>query len=260
MYDLAKDVSREAVTLMERFWPGPLTLILSAKDIVPRIVTGGLDTVALRMPSHNVARELCRTVTHGMVGPSANVSGRPSPTTAQHVFEDFNGKIDMILDAGPTQIGVESTVIDVTVSPPVILRYGGTTQEDLEAFIPGIQKATQQNQLKRSPGTRYRHYAPRARVMLMKDGDAAAYIHQLDISKGQGLTVGGVYHTKSFGEAGLPAGPNFHRYAESDYARQIFASLRALDRIGVDVILIEEVPEQGLGKAVMDRLRRAAEQ
>ena len=242
--ELAVQVPDVANTLVEKFWPGPLTLILKARDFVPRVVTGGLDTVAVRMPAHNVPRALIAALTHGMVGPSANLSGRPSPTSAQHVLEDFNGKIDMILDAGPTTIGLESTVIDVTVSPPAILRFGGVPKEEIEQAIGEVQSTRSAALERRSPGTRYRHYAPKARVVLIDERDANTYATLLAQCAERKLKIGEM---------------RILHFPAEEYARRIFDSLRQLDKAHVDIILVESVPDKGIGTAVMDRLRRAAD-
>jgi L-threonylcarbamoyladenylate synthase len=158
----------EVGTLLARtFWPGPLTLVAQRTDRVSDLITAGLDTVAVRMPNHPVALALIRRLGRGIVAPSANISGRPSPTTAQHVFEDLNGKIDVILDAGPTRIGIESTVLDITQDPPVILRKGGLAREAIETVIGPVRADVEGELGKRSPGNRYKHYAPRARVILV---------------------------------------------------------------------------------------------
>lgn len=259
IYELSPDVTEDALTLVKHFWPGPLTIILKASEFIPRIVTGGLDTVALRMPAHPVPRALSLKLTHGMVGPSANISGRPSPTTAQHVLDDFSGKIDFILDAGPAAIGVESTVVDATVSPPLILRAGGVPREELERVIPGVHAAKAHHHLRQSPGTRYRHYAPRARVVLVEEGSRDVFESLLHRCRGQHLNIGGIIHTAAWESLPEVSEIRLLRFPASEYPRRLFDSLRKLDRLGVDVIIVEAVPEHGIGAAVMDRLRRAAE-
>jgi len=171
-------VPPEAAVLARRFWPGPLTLVLPRKEEVPLITTGGLETVAVRVPDHPLALELIRRAGVPVAGPSANLSGRPSPTTAAHVLEDLQGKVDVIIDGGPTGLGVESTVLDLTASPPVLLRPGGVTWEALEEVLgkvtldPAIlAKEPVKEGPVRSPGMKYRHYAPKAKVYLVAGQD-----------------------------------------------------------------------------------------
>lgn len=258
LFELGQKVSATARSLAEAFWPGPLTLVVVSRNIVPSIVTAGLNTVAVRIPNHVVPRELIRTLRHGIVGPSANLSGRPSPTTAQHVFDDLNGKIEMILDAGPTTIGVESTVVDVTSHPPTILRFGGLTRERIEEIVGRVFTTEDIESLKRSPGTRHRHYATKARIVLIRENDIDGCRKQMRTFLDDRKKIGLIYHSDEFGvhEGGgavmkLP----FHL---EEYSAQIFAALRKMDALNVDVILVESVAESGLGKAIMDRLRRAS--
>src|SRR3989304_5735813 len=166
LIDLADEVPEKGQRLAKEFWPGPLTLVVKRTFLVPDIVTAGLDTVGIRMPDHPVALALIEEFEGGIVGPSANLSGRPSPTSAQHAMDDLKGRGDVVLNAGPTEIGIESTVLDVTVDPPVILRWGGLHKESLEDIIGPVRGAADVELLKRSPGTRHRHYAPRAPVVL----------------------------------------------------------------------------------------------
>lgn len=258
LHELAASVSLTAQKLAGNFFPGPLTLVVKRKPFVPDIVTAGLDTVAIRMPNHPVPVALIKALQRPLVGPSANLSGRPSPTTAQHVFNDLNGKIDVILDAGPTTLGVESTVVDTTTEPPTILRLGGLTIEQLEEVIGDIRLADSIEALKRSPGTRHRHYAPKARVIIIEQHNAAQAHETLVRLQNQGKIVGGLFHSIHLNNV---SEENFFLYLPSDmhaYSRQMFHTLRSLDEQGVDVILVEAVPETGLGRTIMDRLRRAA--
>lgn len=274
--DMLEGVARElpppARALMDAFWPGPLTLVLPRGPAVPAAVSAGLDTVAVRAPAHPVALALIRAAGRPLAAPSANRSGRPSPTRAEDVLEDLAGRIDAILDGGPTGIGVESTVVDVTVSPPVLLRPGGVPSEVLAAALPGLRRAEAGAGgdggagPARSPGMKYAHYAPRARVILVLGpaGRVAEAVRRRAESLAQeGRRVAilateetaGAYHAlgaraavQVLGSRGDPAGAG----------RRLFAALRDLDRLGAEVILAEGLPEAGLGEAVMDRLRRAA--
>jgi L-threonylcarbamoyladenylate synthase len=246
------------LTLARTFWPGPLTLVVQRTDHVSDLVTAGLDTVAVRMPNHPVALSLIRKLDRGIVAPSANISGRPSPTTAQHVYDDLNGRIDFILDAGATRIGVESTVLDITQTPPVILRKGGLSREAIEAVVGQIGSDANGEVLKRSPGNRYKHYSPRATVRLVKEGDGDGLSRILLDAENIPKKVGCILHSIS----GRPYGTNVVVRTVAPDVEQIshmlFDLLRELDKSGVDVIIVEEVQEKGLGTAVMDRLRRAS--
>jgi len=163
--------------------------------LVPDIVTAGLDTVGIRMPDHPVALALIEEFEGGIVGPSANLSGRPSPTSTSHVMDDLKGRVDIVLNAGPTEIGIESTVLDVTVDPPVILRSGGLHKESLEDIIGPVRFASEADLLKRSPGTRHRHYAPAAVVVLVEEGNVQEFMRKLQEFRQQGKAVGCIVHS-----------------------------------------------------------------
>lgn len=266
---LTGEIPENVWKLAERFWPGPLTMVLKASDIVPRVTTAGLDTVGIRMPSHRVALALIRESGVPIAAPSANLAGRPSPTTAEHVINDLAGKIDLVLDAGPTYVGVESTVVDLTKDPPIILRPGGTTYEELRGVLgrlslhPSVQ-ARREIYIERavSPGMKYRHYAPKAEVILI-EGNADAVVRKIrEVAE-------------EFGRKGKKVGilafdENRHEYKGAivkfmgsridlkKAAKRVFKLLRELDGEEVDVILAEGMPERGLGLAVMNRLRKAS--
>ncbi|MDR7482838.1 MAG: L-threonylcarbamoyladenylate synthase [Armatimonadota bacterium] len=261
---LAVAVPDVARLLMARCWPGPLTLVLPAAPQVPLATRGGLATVAVRMPAHPVALALIRTAGCPVAAPSANRSGRPSPTTAQHVLADLADVVDLVLDGGPTPVGVESTVLDLTTSPPSVLRPGGVAVETLRELIgqvalppPGAPV------LARAPGTRYRHYAPRARVVLVEgppDRPGQALAEAVRELWDRGLRVGVMVTAEH--AAAVPAGAVVRIMGSRDdpatMAARLFAQLRELDEAGLDAIVVEAVEERGLGRAVMDRLRRAA--
>jgi len=252
-------ISEKGLKLAKCFWPGPLTLVTEKKSIVPDIVTAGLETVAIRIPNHPVTLEMLKRFEGGVVGPSANISGRPSPTSAEHVCHDLEGKIDIVLDAGPTVIGMESTVIDVTVNPPAILRIGGLSREDIENTIGETRRTNAQELLRRSPGTRHRHYAPRARVILIQKNDLETFVQELNILKSEGNSVGSITYSKDLNDIEVT---KFHFILSSSveqYAQNIFKALRELDSFGVDCMLVESVEEHGIGAAVMDRLGKASE-
>ncbi|MCX7984722.1 MAG: L-threonylcarbamoyladenylate synthase [Bacteroidetes bacterium] len=256
----SKNLPPVAYKLAEYFWPGPLTLIVEANDKVPRVVTGGLDTVALRVPKQEFTLTVLREFGSGIVGPSANISGRPSPTLAAHVLQDFDGKIDLILDAGPTHVGVESTVLDITQKPPVILRLGGLARSELESVVGPVRIAQKgEHTQRRSPGTQYRHYAPRAAVYLVDEGNVEEleYCFHEQQRRGKKLTI--ITHSDVF-EGKRYCSMHYHLSNDLRmYARNLFSILRSADNEGCDVVLVESVrSEEGIGAAIMDRLRRAA--
>src|SRR6185295_7790526 len=218
----------------------------------------GLSTVAVRMPRNAIALELIRASRTPIAAPSANASGRPSPTTAAHVLDDLGGRIDLILDGGTTNIGIESTVLDMTSDPPVILRPGWITRGMLTEIIGFVEQATSGEQLQRSPGTRHRHYTPRARVILIERGPPE-FIERLCREHLKEGAVGFIGHTRVAIED-----PLFHtiqlRNRAEEYAHSIYSSLRELDAMNPQLIVVEGISDEGEGTAVMDRLRRAASQ
>ncbi|MEM1565765.1 MAG: L-threonylcarbamoyladenylate synthase [Candidatus Bathyarchaeia archaeon] len=269
VYRLVKEVPPKAEKLMEKFWPGPLTLIFKRSEIVPDVTVSGLDTIAVRMPRHNVALALIRESSCPIAAPSANLAGRPSPTTAQHVLEDLNGRIDAVLDAGPTSIGVESTVLDLTVNPPQILRPGGTTYEVLKEVLGTVElhpvavadKKMHVNKA-RSPGMKHRHYAPRARMVVV-EGDLEAVVKKVaelaDHYKRKGAKVGVLATNETIANYTADVVKSIgSRSCLGEVAKNLFRLLREFDAEGVDVIIAEGVPTQGLGLAVMNRLRKAS--
>jgi L-threonylcarbamoyladenylate synthase len=256
---VAADVPDLAYALMQAFWPGPLTLVLARAPRVPDLASGGLATVAVRVPAHPIAQALIHASAVPLAAPSANRSGRPSPTTAQHVVEDLDGSLPIILDGGPTAIGVESTVLDITRTPAVILRPGGVSQEAIEAVVGPLPKVVDTARQRHSPGTRYRHYSPQARVKILEDTSLAAFDTTVTAALGHHQRVGCLLYQLE--PRAVPSGVIIRHLGPSveDYARNLFAALRSLDGLGLDLIIVERVPEVGLGVALMDRLRRAAE-
>lgn len=269
VYRLATDVPPRARRLMTEFWPGPLTLIFRHSKIVPDVTVAGLDTIAIRMPKHNVALALIEESDCPISAPSANLSGKPSPTTVEHVLEDLDGRIDAILDAGPTSIGVESTVLDLTVDPPQVLRPGGTPFEALKAIIEKVELnpvVTAERVLPlgktRSPGIKHKHYAPDADVVVV-EGELTAVIKKVneltDFYRRRGSRVGVLctnenaeYYSadvvKSLGS----------RDDLAAIAHNLFRLLREFNAERVDVIIAEGLPLEGLGLAIANRLRKAA--
>ncbi|HKP85455.1 MAG TPA: L-threonylcarbamoyladenylate synthase [Blastocatellia bacterium] len=253
---VADGVSDKAWRLIDRFWPGPLTLVLKRKPEVAPAVSAGLDTVAVRMPDNPIAVELIRKAGTPVAAPSANLSGRPSPTTAEHVLNDLAGRVDMILDGGATDIGIESTVLDMTGERAVILRPGWITRGQIAAIAGQVESAAKEEGLRRSPGTRHRHYSPRARVVLVEN-DSSQSILQLSkhfLKEGPVAFIG---HTRAEIDD-----ESFHcvilENSAEVYAHSIYSALREMDGRGAGVIIVEGITESGEGAAVMDRLRRAA--
>lgn len=246
---LTRDIPALAETLMGRFWPGPLTLILKRSARVLPAVTGG-DSVAVRMPGSKVALELITAFGSPVVGPSANLSGRPSATTGEHVLHDLGGKIDMILDAGPVGTGIESTVLDISTSPPRIVRPGAVSVEELRESIGEVVIEEGQS----LPG--YGQGDLKAEFLLVTAKDRVEDL--VERYAGRGKKVGLLSHSShlyhSDGQLAIKAMPQ----EPAAYARRLFAALRELDEEGVDVVLVEEVEETGVGMAIMDRLRKLA--
>ncbi len=244
---LVSQVTPLAHRLAAEFWPGPLTMVLGARSEVPGVTTGGLDTVAVRVPDHPVAIALLASANVPVAAPSANRSGRPSPTTAAHVMADLGGHIDAVVDGGRCVFGIESTVVDVRGDRPVVLREGAVTREDLG--IHGRQKS--ELDIHASPGTRHRHYQPICRVEIAAAGTAADVAASLAAG---GETVGLL--------ATCEPPPDVARLGRFDHASELaadlYAALRDGEEAGLDVIVVEAVPEVGVGRAVMDRLRRAS--
>ncbi len=268
IYQLGTAISPNAIALSRKFWPGPLTVIVNRQQIVPDRVTGGLDTVAIRLPVSKVTRELIRLSGVPLAGPSANTSGKPSPTTAEAVMADLNGKIDAVLDAGPCSIGVESTVIDCTTPIPTILRPGGITPNMVRELLGevDIDPALAGGAVKpKAPGMKYRHYAPEAPVLLF-EGDPkkveAALLSKVLISLLEGKAVGALVSLET--AKLLPAKIELEIYGSRERPREVaanlFAKLRSFDTKKVDIIYAEGILEEGIGIAVMNRLRKAAGQ
>ncbi|MEU9715059.1 L-threonylcarbamoyladenylate synthase [Streptomyces sp. NPDC047976] len=252
--DWVEEVSPTARLLAENFWPGPLTLVLRRGRRVPLEATGGLETVAVRVPDHPVALELLAAFGGGVTAPSANRFGSVSPTTADHVTAELGEAVDCVLDGGPCQVGVESTIVDVTGDVPSILRPGGVTREDLEAVL-GFPLAVPSTSEVRVPGQHPSHYAPRARVVLVEPGTVVA---EAERAQEQGHRVG-LLLPRPFDGAGVKA----HAVVEvpgspAAYARGLYGFLRELDDRGCDLIVASLPAEEGLGLAIANRLRRAA--
>lgn len=246
---LYADVTPEARALMERFWPGPLTIVLRAADIVPLAARGGLDTVALRAPNNSVALALIRETRFPLAGPSANKSGRPSPTRAIDVLNDIGDSVDMILDGGETGIGVESTVVDATERRLAILRPGAVTREMLSASAPveiAEAETRSPDKARRSPGTRYRHYAPSVELRLWEDDSPGVF---------EGARAWCYMGMRKPPEGALRV---IIFATPEEYAHGLFSAMRELELCGAKLIIADFPDAPGIGEAIRNRLSRAA--
>ena len=249
---LAFEITDDIRKLMDAFWPGPLTMVVPAAPVVPRVTTGGLDTVAVRMPSDPVAAALITSSETPIAAPSANLSGRPSPTSARHVIDDLDGRIDAIIQGGDCQVGIESTVVDMTGAVPTVLRPGIITAERLSQALgktveidPAMNVKTADFKPK-SPGMKYKHYAPKAEMIIYKGDREKVYLAMSEEKlrrTGYGQKVEIIMYDDSEPEKA---------------AREFFAKLRACDKAGVDVILAAAMREDGVGFAVMNRMFKSA--
>lgn len=264
---IVKAVPREAKLLAEAFWPGPLTMIFQKSDVVPYETTGGMDTVAVRMPNHPVALALIRAAGGYLAAPSANTSGRPSPTLAEHVYEDLNGKIPLILDGGPVGIGLESTILDLSTDVPTILRPGYITRDMLEDVIGAVEVdpgliAADSDQRPKAPGMKYKHYAPKAQMTLVR-GQTDAVVDKINtliktcVSEGKKVGVIGSDETISQYEGAIVKSIG-SRQDEDAIARHLYGILREFDELEVDVIFSECFETPRIGQAIMNRLLKAA--
>lgn len=265
IHQFARDVPKVAQKLTQKFWPGPLTLVLKKSSIIPKIATGGLNTIAIRMPSNKIALSLIRSLGHPIVAPSANLFGKPSPTISKHVLDDMHGKINTIIDGGKTRIGLESTVLDLTTKTPILLRPGGISISELKKIIKNVEyhpsllgKKSKKIKAK-SPGMKYKHYSPEAKIILIQ-GNAKnsqkkiqELVNKLQLEK------------KIVGLVNIRAKKK-NRFIRSKFigttkkiiASNLYKAFRDLDEEKVDVIIMREVTNSDLGFAIMNRLRKAA--
>ncbi len=264
---LAKEIPEKARRLAEAFWPGPLTMIFRKSGQVPFETTGGLSTVAVRFPNHPVALAFIKESGGFVAAPSANTSGRPSPTSGIHVYEDLQGRIEMLLDSGEVGIGIESTIIDMTVEPPMILRPGFITEEMLSGVIGSIAvDSTTQQQIAgmapKAPGMKYRHYAPRGELTIVS-GSSKEVKEKINgllkAAKEKGLRTGviGTEENIRFYQADIKMNAG-RKEDELTIARRLYSMLREFDEKQADVIYSEAFPGTGIGQAVMNRLLKAA--
>lgn len=265
---IAEEIPEKAWQLAEKFWPGPLTMIFNKKDIVPLGTTGGLNTVAVRMPSHKLALSLIKEAGGYIAAPSANTSGRPSPTKASHVAQDLVGRIDMILDGGMVGIGIESTIVDVTSSPPMILRPGFINKEMLESVIgevltdPTIFAENESKERPKAPGMRYKHYAPKGDLTIV-EGDELAVIERIrsltkeKMDEHYQVGIIATDETKDKYKVGQVKSIG-KRSDEHTISHNLYNVLREFDEADVDIIYSESFRNGKLGVAIMNRLLKAA--
>ncbi|KYG29235.1 L-threonylcarbamoyladenylate synthase [Alkalihalobacillus trypoxylicola] len=258
--ELVQGISPVAERLIDAFWPGPLTLIFDKKGVVANNVTAGLNSVAIRMPNHSVALSLLLAADLPLAAPSANLSGKPSPTNAEHVWQDLKGKISGVLDGGATGLGLESTVLDLTTSVPTLYRPGGITQEEIESVIGPIHldpALKVEKEKPKSPGMKYTHYAPSADLFLVRNRQDIPY--HIEKAQKEGRRVGVLTvdeHSHDYGaDVVISCGTNQNL---KTVAQQLYGTLRRFDQEEVDVIFSETFLEEGLGKAIMNRLDKAA--
>ncbi len=262
VYPLVVEVPPKLKKLAEAFWPGPLTVVMKKNGLIPLIVTGGLDTVAIRMPSHPSIRKLIDACGYPLAAPSANSSGKPSPTTAQHVFDDLNGKIPLILDGGTCEVGVESTVVSLAGEKPVLLRPGAITLEQLQSVLgtvevaKGVNEAPAADSAPLSPGMSYRHYSPKAKVTLVVGSEDAylKYLSENNLSENVFALCFGHEGEKS----GLPY-LSLGEFEDSVAAQHnLFSALRMADEKGASQVIARCPKKDGEWYALFNRLQRSA--
>lgn len=265
--DIVKEIPQAARKLADAFWPGPLTMIMNKSDKVPYETTGGLDTVAIRMPNNKIALELIRQSGGYIAAPSANTSGRPSPTVARYCVEDLSGKIEMIIDGGQVGIGLESTIVDLTSGTPMILRPGYITKEMLSGVLGAVEIDRtiidgNSKERPKAPGMKYRHYAPKGELTIVEGSqeDVVAYINdRARAARADGKRVGviGTDATKSLYVADVVKSVG-NRENEATIAHELFKVLREFDDENMDVMFSESFDDSGIGQAIMNRLLKAA--
>ena len=262
--EIAEDITPEAKRVIDAFMPGPITIILKKNPIVPDAVTAGLRTVAVRYPSNETACRLIRAAGVPIAAPSANLSGKPSPTDVSHVIEDMTGRIDAIIDGGRCDVGVESTIVDFTDETPVILRPGGVTYDDLKKVVPNVRvdknilRSIGADEVPKSPGMKYKHYAPNAEVTVIEGKKENVQRKIRELLSGNDGKIAGVlamYGADYDNAVILPAGES-----NKEYAKNLFSALREFDRLGVEKVYAEFCEKDGYGLAVKNRLYKAAAQ
>jgi len=241
--------------VLRRIWPGPITVVVKSRGVLPKCVTAGLDTVAVRAPAHPIPLAIIRELGAPIAGPSANRAGKPSPTTAEHVLEDLGDEVDLIVDGGPTFFGVESTIVDVTRTPPILLRPGPFTVEELEKLfgrveVPPVARGLAEADVALAPGMKYRHYAPETPLVIIHF-DLEEAVRWLET---RGLRVAVLCAGKCpKAKHTIPLGGDLY-----EAAKNLYDALRRLDKLGVDIGVVSAVEERGIGLAIMNRLRKAS--
>ena len=255
---LTPEISSLAEDLINAFWPGPLTLVLKRSDAVPAIVSAGLLTIAVRMPNHPMALELIRELNESIAAPSANRSGRPSPTSARYVHEELGESVDFILDGGPCEVGLESSVLDLTSYPPRILRPGAISAESLRAVIGEVTPYSEKHQSASSPGQRYAHYAPALKLVFVETNEWQDVLREA-LQLGKRVGTISIYKGGK-AEDFLPLRLTYTKVMAdlADYAKNLFSAFYEAEAAGVEILFVEKVAKEGLGVAIMDRLERAA--
>jgi L-threonylcarbamoyladenylate synthase len=269
MKHISRGIPDKAYMLAQVFWPGPLTMILNKKDIVPYSTTGGLDTVAIRMPADRIAKDIIKCAGGFIAAPSANISGKPSPTKAEHVIADLNGKVDMIIDGGKTTLGLESTIVDLTSDEPIILRPGCITKTMLENVIGNVEydkavldRHTEDNIIPKAPGMKYRHYAPEGRLTIY-EGNLQRVIDEINkkakeyVLKGKKVGIIATNETHKLYKYGDIKSVG-KREDEDSIAAGLYAVLRDFDDMHSEYIFSESFAGGDLGQAIMNRLLKAA--
>lgn len=264
MYVYTKDHQSYVKPLARAFWPGPLTMVLKKKDLVPQMITGGLDTVGIRLPANEAARTIIDIAGVPICAPSANISGRPSSTRLEHVIDDFMGKVDIIIDGGKSQVGLESTVLDVSKEVPVILRPGMVTKSMIETIVPKVifSQSLQAKDIPKAPGMKYKHYAPKGSLYILRGQEQAMvdYINDRTIKHHQMKEKVGAILTKAL--AGKVKTDHIFTIGDADneqmIAANLFASLRSMDALNVDVIYTMAYEFGPYQEAIMNRLLKAA--
>lgn len=266
--NLVKEVPDIAKELIDKFWPGPLTIILKKKDIIPNRTSANLNSIGIRMPSNEIALKLIELSGSPIAAPSANISGRPSPTDVERCIEDLNGKVDYIIGGDKSDVGVESTIVDCTVFPPVVLRPGGITLEMLKdvcndiTIDKAIQGKPDANLKPKAPGMKYRHYAPKAKLQIIKGNKEKTIekIKEIVENYNENQKKVAILSTEELSSR-FPLGEIITLGSEknlSDIARNLFEALRKCDDLNVDFILCQAFEEDGVGLAIMNRLNKAA--
>ena len=263
LYNLVENIDPKSKKLIDKCWPGPLTIIFKKSKIIPNIITAGLDTVAIRFPSNKIAQSLIETSNTPIAAPSANISGKPSPTRADDVYNDMNGKIKLILDGGESDIGIESTVIDMSEDIPTILRPGFYTFEFIKEILSDVRlddSLVDNSKIPKSPGQKYKHYAPKAKmeVYLGEKSEEAIKTKALELEE-KGLKVGVLVFDQYIDDFKDYFSINIGNKNDLSYMSHVlFTSLRLMDMENVDVILAQGVEEINLGKSIMNRMKKSA--